>query len=105
MGHSSGAHLSLLLATDPKYLARNQLTPRAIAGVIGLSTPVDLEPRKDGSGFGDALMRGHGAYAFSRDVDVMSDASTIRHISEAMPPVLLFARAVSANLYPFPLSH
>jgi len=89
MGHSSGAHLSLLLATDPKYLARHRLTPRAIAGVIGLSSPVDLEPRKDGKGFGDALLAGHGADAFSRDVEAMRGASPIRHISEGLPPVLL----------------
>jgi len=89
MGHSSGAHLSLLLATDPKYLARHELTPRAIAGVIGLSSPVDLEPRKDGKGFGDALMAGHGADAFFRDIVVMRGASPIQHISQGLPPVLL----------------
>ena len=85
MGHSSGAHLSLLLATDPKYLAAHQLTPAGILGVVGLSPPVDLEPRKDGKGFGDALMGGKGADAFSRDVKVMADASPIRHVSKAMP--------------------
>jgi acetyl esterase/lipase len=89
MGHSSGAHLSLLLATDPKYLTRHKLTARAIAGVIGLCPPVDLEPRQDGKGFGDALMAGHGADAFARDVAVMRDASPIRHVSKGMPPVLL----------------
>ncbi len=89
MGHSSGAHLSLLLAADAKYLARHKLTPADVAGVVGLSTPVDLEPRKDGSGFGDALMGGRGADAFSRDVAVMKDASPVRHVSKALPPVLL----------------
>ena len=52
MGHSSGAHLSLLLATDPNYLARHKLSPADIAAVVGLSTPVDLEPREDKRGFG-----------------------------------------------------
>jgi acetyl esterase/lipase len=89
MGHSSGAHLSLLLAADPKYLARHQLSPADVAAVVGLSTPVDLQPRKDGKGFGDALMGGRGADAFSRDVAVMRDASPIRHISKRLPPVLL----------------
>ena len=45
MGHSSGAHLSLLIATDPQYLAKHKLSPADIACVVGLSTPVDLEPR------------------------------------------------------------
>jgi acetyl esterase/lipase len=89
MGHSSGAHLSLLAATDPKYLAQHQLSPTDIAGVVGLSTPVDLEPRAGKQGFGDALMGGRGADAFSRDVTVMKAASPIHHISKALPPTLL----------------
>jgi acetyl esterase/lipase len=89
MGHSSGAHLSLLVATDPKYLARHKLSPADIAGVVGLSTPVDLEPHKDRKGFGDALMAGRGADVFSRDAAVMKAASPIRHVSKDLPPTLL----------------
>lgn len=89
VGHSSGAQLSLLLATEPKYLAKHKLAQADIAGVVALSPPVDLEPRKDGKGFGDTLMRGRGAEAFSRDIEVMKDASPIRHITRDMPPVLL----------------
>jgi acetyl esterase/lipase len=73
MGHSSGAHLSLLLATDPRYLARHKLSPADIAAVVGLSTPVDLEPRPDTRGFGDALKA----------------ASPIQHVSKDLPPTLL----------------
>jgi acetyl esterase/lipase len=89
MGHSSGAHLSLLLATDPKYLAKHMLSPADIAGVVGLSTPVDLEPHGDKKGFGDSLMAGRGADVFSRDAAVMKAASPIRHVSAALPPTLL----------------
>ncbi len=89
MGHSSGAHLSLLLAADPKYLARHKLSPADVAAVVGLSTPTDVEPRKDGRGFGDALMAGRGADVFSRDAVVMRDASPVRHVSPRLPPVLL----------------
>ncbi|MFO0844069.1 MAG: alpha/beta hydrolase [Gemmataceae bacterium] len=88
-GHSSGAHLSLLLASDPKYLARHKLKPADVAGVVGLSPPLDLEPRPGGKGFGDALMAGRGADVFSRDPAVMKDASPIRHVSKDLPPVLL----------------
>src|SRR5262249_54867550 len=56
MGHSSGAQLSLLLASDSKYLAKCNLSPADIAGVIGLSSPVDLEPKKNGKGFGDSFL-------------------------------------------------
>lgn len=89
MGHSSGAHLSLLLAADPKYLAKHRLTPADIAGVVALSAPVDLEPRDGGKGFGDVLMAGRGAEAFGRDVAIMKDASPIQHITKDLPPVLL----------------
>jgi acetyl esterase/lipase len=89
MGHSSGAYLSLLLATDPKYLATHQLSPTDIAGVVGLSTPVDLEPRKDKKGFGDALLAGKGADVFARDAALLKAASPIQHVSKDLPPTLL----------------
>jgi acetyl esterase/lipase len=89
MGHSSGAHLSLLLAADPQYLAKHKLSPADIAGVIGLSSPVDLEPRKDRKGFGDSLMAGHGADVFSRDAGIMKAASPVQHITKELPAVLL----------------
>jgi acetyl esterase/lipase len=89
VGHSSGAHLSLLLATDPKYLAVHKLSPADIAGVIGMSTPVDLAPRDDKHGFGDALMSGKGADTFGRDAALMKAASPIQHVSKNLPPTLL----------------
>jgi acetyl esterase/lipase len=89
MGHSSGAHLSLLLATDSKYLARHKLVPSDIAGVVGMSSPVDLEPRKDKKGFGDALMAGKGADVFARDAALMRAASPIQHVSNELPLTLL----------------
>jgi acetyl esterase/lipase len=89
MGHSSGAHLSLLIAADPKYLARHKLSPADVAAVVGLSTPTDVEPRKDGKGFGDVLLAGRGADVFSRDAAVMRAASPVRHVSKRLPPVLL----------------
>ncbi len=89
MGHSSGAHLSLLIAADPKFLAKHKLTPADVCGVVGLSTPVDVAPRPDGKGFGDALMAGKGAAVFARDPAVMKDASPIRHVSKQLPRTLL----------------
>jgi acetyl esterase/lipase len=89
MGHSSGAHLSLLIATDRQYLAAHQLSAADIAGVVGLSTPVDLEPRADKKGFGDSLMAGKGADVFARDPATMKAASPIQHVSRDLPPTLL----------------
>lgn len=89
MGHSSGAHLSLLIATDPKYLAEHKLSPADIAAVVGLSTPVDLQRRADRKGFGDTLMAGKGGDVFSHDVAVMKAASPIQHVTNDLPPTLL----------------
>jgi acetyl esterase/lipase len=89
MGHSSGAHLSLLLASDPRYLTAHGLSPADVSGCIGLSSPVDLEPRKDGKGYGNALMAGRGADVFARDVSVMRDASPVVHVGKGLPRILL----------------
>jgi acetyl esterase/lipase len=39
MGHSAGAHMATLLATDPRYLKEHGLAPERLAGVIGVSGP------------------------------------------------------------------
>lgn len=43
MGHSAGAQIAALLATDAKYLRAHQLEPCALAGAIGLSGPYDFD--------------------------------------------------------------
>jgi acetyl esterase/lipase len=44
MGHSAGAHIAALVGTDARYLARWNLHPRQLGGVIGLAGPYDFEP-------------------------------------------------------------
>lgn len=46
-GHSAGAQIAALLATDPRYLARQGMKPAALAGVIGLSGPYDFNVTGD----------------------------------------------------------
>lgn len=41
-GHSAGAQIAALIATDPSYLAAEQMKPSDLAGVIGLSGPYDF---------------------------------------------------------------
>jgi acetyl esterase/lipase len=97
MGHSSGAHLSLLIATNATFLAAHSLSPADVHGLVGLSTPVDLEPHEDKHGFGDALMAGKGADAFSRSAAVLKAASPIQYLSRNLPPTLL---VVGENDFP-----
>jgi acetyl esterase/lipase len=47
MGHSAGAHIVTLLATDGRYLAAQQMSKRDLSGVIGLAGPYDFLPLKD----------------------------------------------------------
>lgn len=44
MGHSAGAHMAALLATDARYLKHHGLEPRDFASVIGMSGPYDFLP-------------------------------------------------------------
>ncbi|USU21111.1 alpha/beta hydrolase [Paraburkholderia fungorum] len=47
MGHSAGAHIVALLATDGHYLAAQHMSKRDISGVIGLAGPYDFLPLTD----------------------------------------------------------
>jgi len=46
-GHSSGAHMGMLLATDARYLERVDMEPRDLAGAIGIAGPYDFLPSTD----------------------------------------------------------
>ena len=45
-GHSAGAHIAVMMAINPEYLAKELLKPSDYAGVIGLAGPYDFLPLK-----------------------------------------------------------
>ncbi len=47
MGHSAGAHIGALLATDARWLQAVDMRPRDLAGFIGLAGPYDFLPLKE----------------------------------------------------------
>lgn len=47
MGHSAGAHIVALLATDGRYLSSVGMSPRDLAGVVALAGPYDFLPLTD----------------------------------------------------------
>ncbi|KXV07974.1 alpha/beta hydrolase [Caballeronia megalochromosomata] len=47
MGHSSGAHMAAMLATDPRYLAAQGMANTSLAGMIGLAGPYAAIPTSD----------------------------------------------------------
>ena len=44
MGHSAGAHIAMMAALDPRWLAANNLKTDVVKGVIGLAGPYDFLP-------------------------------------------------------------
>lgn len=79
MGHSAGAHISVTLALDPRYLEAHGLTPDAIKGVIGLAGPYTLNPLK-WRGVKDI---------FSPSLDAPNSARPIKLVRGGAPSMLL----------------
>lgn len=52
MGHSAGAQIGALLATDKGWLARVGIAPQQLAGFIGLAGPYDFLPLTDSAFIG-----------------------------------------------------
>ncbi len=46
-GHSAGAQIATLLATDSRFLRAHGLDKRDLAGVVGLAGPYDFLPLED----------------------------------------------------------
>jgi acetyl esterase/lipase len=81
IGHSAGAYLAMLLATDPRWLAAHKLSPRDIAGIA----PVSGFYWVDREGVGPD----RPAYIWGRDRKVWVDASPAHYLRPDIPPVLL----------------
>ena len=78
MGHSAGAHISMMLAFDPQYLARVEMPTSSIRAVIGLAGPYDFLPIRE------AYIR----KIFST-AKPLESSQPISFASAAAPPVLL----------------
>lgn len=78
-GHSAGAHIAALLATDPGYLQRHGVPRGSIAGLIGLAGAYDFLPSDD-----EELVAifGHGAAQQAR-------SQPINFVDGSEPPALL----------------
>ncbi len=91
LGHSAGAHLVALVATNPRLLAAHHLTPStAIANVFPIDTAsFDLtQPSMFVKSMVDA--------AFGTDEDVLKDASPVWNVTEngSYPPFIMAATKV-----------
>jgi acetyl esterase/lipase len=86
MGHSSGAHLAALVATDERFLSLNGMRPNIIRGVIlldaaGLDIPGTMSPS-----FSYMYTT-----AFGTNPDIWADASPSNHVApgKGIPPFLI----------------
>jgi acetyl esterase/lipase len=103
LGHSSGAMLVALVASDPKYLARHGLTPKAIRGVMPMGSIMwddDLAQTIAKNG------REAVAASFDRDprgkafggLDGYESQWPIRYVKAGLPPFLfLIAESEQVN--------
>lgn len=84
MGHSAGAHLSLLVGWAPPYLAAQGLGPQDLAGIIAISGPTDLA---------DLATTWAGErnvpLAFGDDPSRWAAASPLTWVREGLPPTFL----------------
>jgi acetyl esterase/lipase len=88
MGHSAGCHLVALAALDPRYLAKEKLTPKDLRGVVAWSGGMyDLVDRAKGEGLYPKYIR----QAFGDSEAAWRDASPVAHVGDAPMPPFLFA--------------
>lgn len=81
IGHSAGAYLAMLLATDARYLAAHKLSPSDIKGIVPVSGFFWVD--KPG------VAPDRPKYVWGNDRKVWIDSSPSRYLRADLPPVLL----------------
>lgn len=83
-GHSAGAYLLALLATDERYLAAHGLSPRDIRGLIPISAFYWVER--------SGVAPDRPKSVWGTDERVWTDASPAHHLRAGLPPIqILYA--------------
>lgn len=87
MGHSAGAHLVSLVATDARFLQAHGMTPFDLSAVVSL----DSGAYDVGSRAASSVLETYFLNAFTDDPSVWTDASPITHVTAdvALPPFFL----------------
>ncbi|SCX71475.1 alpha/beta hydrolase [Variovorax sp. EL159] len=89
MGHSSGGYNAAMVALDERWLAEVGVSPKQLAGWIGLAGPYDFLP------IGDPQAQ----VAFNWP-DTPPDSQPLAHVTPAAPRALLMAAAKDELVYP-----
>ena len=89
MGHSAGAYNAAMLALDARWLGAERLSPRRLAGWIGLAGPYDFLPITDPP----------SRVAFDWP-ETPPDSQPVVHVSARAPRALLLAAAKDGTVNP-----
>jgi acetyl esterase/lipase len=89
MGHSAGAYNAAMLALDSRWLARQQLQPRRLAGWIGIAGPYNFLPISDPD----------SQRAFDWPA-TPPDSQPVAHVSAQAPRTLLLAAREDRTVNP-----
>ncbi len=87
LGHSAGGQLAMLLLYDPQQLAKHQLSPKDVAGVVVLSGVFDLRSPLD-EGQDDGGRARFIDPVFGRDVKTLRAASPVDVAQKTGTPLL-----------------
>jgi len=98
MGHSAGAHLAALVATNPKPLEQAGKSLKILKGVISLDTNAYDLPTLTGT-----AMKPFYDSVFGTDPELLKDASPRFHVAadKGIPPFLIcYSRGMGRNAEP-----
>jgi acetyl esterase/lipase len=87
-GHSAGAYIAVMLASDPRYLTEVHEGLESIRGVIGIAGPYDFLPLKDTN-----------LIAVFGGAD-RAETQPIHYIDGTRPPMLLVAGSADTTVLP-----
>lgn len=90
MGHSAGAHLALMLASNAKWMAPHQIKPTQIAGAVGLAGPYNFLPLTEDDMIG----------MFGSTPEQQARSQPINFVDGDEPPMLLLHGADDTTVWP-----
>jgi acetyl esterase/lipase len=79
IGHSAGAYLAMLLATDVRYLAAHGVSLDSIRGIVPVS----------GFYWVERVAPGRAKHIWGESLDIWHRASPARHLHDRLPPALI----------------
>lgn len=94
-GFSSGAHLSALLATDPRYLKAHGLESSVVKGALPVGGGYDIEAyyKTHFEANGPKMAEQHVLDVFGHEDGALKDASPTTHMHKTNVPMLVLSEA------------